>query len=99
MAAVRSASLDAFSQFLGWSYFLAWSISFWPQTILNFKRRSVQGLSLDFTLYNLTGFTLYTIYCVSKYILDRSSHTIQSVEPNDIAFGVHAILATLLCLY
>ena len=39
MAVLRSESVDAFSQFLGWTYFIAWSISFWPQTILNFKRK------------------------------------------------------------
>ena len=96
---LRSESVDAFSQFLGWCYFLAWSVSFWPQTLLNFKRRSVQGLSLDFTLYNLTGFSFYTVYCLTKYVEDGRAGAVQSVEPNDIAFGVHAVVATLVCLY
>jgi len=29
---------------LGWTYTGAWSLSFWPQTILNFRRKSVTGL-------------------------------------------------------
>ena len=38
-------------------YFCAWSISFYPQAILNYRRKSVVGLSLDFQLLNLLGFT------------------------------------------
>ena len=30
---------------LGWVYFLAWSLSFYPQFLLNFSRRTTQGLS------------------------------------------------------
>jgi hypothetical protein len=37
-------------------YFCAWSISFYPQAILNYRRKSVVGLSLDFQLLNLLGF-------------------------------------------
>ena len=37
-------------------YFCAWSISFYPQAYLNYRRKSVVGLSLDFQLLNLLGF-------------------------------------------
>lgn len=37
-------------------YFCAWSISFYPQAFLNWRRKSVAGLSLDFQLLNLLGF-------------------------------------------
>jgi cystinosin len=37
-------------------YFCAWSISFYPQAYLNWRRKSVVGLSLDFQLLNLLGF-------------------------------------------
>ena len=30
---------------------------------------------------------------------DRAAGAVQSVEPNDIAFGVHAVVATLICLW
>ena len=30
---------------------------------------------------------------------DRRAGAVQSVEPNDVAFGVHAVVATLICLY
>ena len=34
------------SSVLGWAYFSAWSLSFYPQLVLNWQRRSVVGLSL-----------------------------------------------------
>ena len=43
MAELRSEALDGFSQFIGWCYFFAWSISFWPQTILNYRRKRSAG--------------------------------------------------------
>ena len=39
MAELRSEALDGFSQFIGWCYFFSWSVSFWPQTILNYRRK------------------------------------------------------------
>ncbi|KAK0546926.1 hypothetical protein OC845_004373 [Tilletia horrida] len=35
--------LLALSQACGWIYFVAWSASFYPQAILNFRRKSVSG--------------------------------------------------------
>ena len=46
MAELRSEALDGFSQFIGWCYFFAWSISFWPQTILNFRRKRSASTAL-----------------------------------------------------
>ena len=39
-------ALIIFSDVIGWAYFVAWSISFYPQVFLNFYRRSVIGLNL-----------------------------------------------------
>ena len=50
------------SSVIGWTYFACWSISFWPQVFLNWRRQSVVGLSLDFEVYNMFGYTCYTIY-------------------------------------
>jgi cystinosin len=40
---------------VGWTYFLLWTISFYPQLISNFRRKSVEGLSLDFLAMNVAG--------------------------------------------
>lgn len=47
---------------VGWGYVLAWGISFYPQLILNWKRKSTAGMSIGFQWYNLLGFLLYLIY-------------------------------------
>eukprot|EP00298_Acanthocystis_sp_HF-20_P022541 c30527_g1_i1.p1 GENE.c30527_g1_i1~~c30527_g1_i1.p1 ORF type:complete len:318 (+),score=90.12 c30527_g1_i1:29-982(+) len=84
-----STELEIFSSVVGWTYFAAWSISFYPQVIVNFKLKSVEGLSFDFVFLNLLGFTCYTIYNIVLYC-DTCS-----IEINDIAFSVHAFV---LCL-
>ncbi|KAF9185279.1 hypothetical protein BGZ51_002754 [Haplosporangium sp. Z 767] len=48
------------SYIIGWAYFAAWSASFYPQAILNWRRKSVQGLSMDFIHFNVLGFTCYS---------------------------------------
>lgn len=49
------------SYLIGWVYFLAWSASFYPQAILNWRRKSVQGLSMDFIHLNVLGFLCYAV--------------------------------------
>jgi len=48
--------------FCGWFAFIAWSVSFYPQTVQNFVRKSVVGMNLDYQLYNLFGFAAYSFY-------------------------------------
>lgn len=50
------------SSIVGWVYFSAWSVSFWPQIFLNYQRKSVQGLSFDYLALNVLGFACYTAY-------------------------------------
>lgn len=95
----QSATLDTVSTVLGWIYFFAWSVSFYPQVILNFRRKSVTGLSLEFQAYNVTGFTFYTIYTFINYFGQREYGLSQSVEPNDMAFAVHALVLTIITVY
>lgn len=49
-------------QVAGWSYFAAWSLSFYPQAISNYQRKSVVGFSLDFAVLNFVGFACLSIY-------------------------------------
>lgn len=57
------------SYFIGWVYFLAWSASFYPQAILNWRRKSVQGLSMDFIHLNVLGFLCYAVRTTLSSIL------------------------------
>lgn len=39
MTVLKSKTLDWIVDIVGWAYFFAWSISFYPQIFLNFKRK------------------------------------------------------------
>ncbi|KAJ1552537.1 hypothetical protein HK405_010961 [Cladochytrium tenue] len=80
-------------------YFLAWSASFYPQVLLNRRRRSVEGLSLDMLYLNLWGFLCYTVYNVAFYASDAIRREYRDrfgddnqVQLNDVLFGVHAMV-------
>ena len=80
----------------GWIYFFAWSISFYGQVIENYRRASVSGLNFDFEIYNLVGFTTYTIYNIRGYLDDNLGTG--TVQIQDIFFGCHALLLTIVTL-
>ena len=88
------------SSIIGYTYFLCWSISFYPQLILNYTRKSTTGLSTDFCILNLVGFGCYTVYTTSFFFSDtirkeygeRNNDGDNSVESNDVAFALHAFV-------
>ena len=84
------------SHTLGWIYFVAWSVSFYGQVIENYRRQSVSGLNFDFEIYNLVGFTTYTIYNIRGYINDNLGTG--TIEIQDIVFAVHALVLTLVTI-
>ncbi|KAL7581083.1 hypothetical protein ACA910_005886 [Epithemia clementina (nom. ined.)] len=96
----HSQSYATLSSCLGYTYFFAWSISFYPQVVTNFRRRTTAGLSVEFCSLNVLGFTCYSIFNVALY----SSVTVQDlyrqrngpdasipVQSNDVAFAIHAL--------
>ncbi|CAF1023957.1 unnamed protein product [Adineta steineri] len=97
----RSKALNILIQLVGWVYFFAWSISFYPQIVLNFRRQSVVGLNFDFLALNVLGHSCYSIFNICLY----TSHDIQQqyyanhphgilpVLFNDVLFSVHAVIA------
>ncbi|KAK7571061.1 hypothetical protein V9T40_014665 [Parthenolecanium corni] len=94
--------LKIISSIVGWIYFLAWSVSFYPQIYENYVRKSVVGLNFDFVALNLVGFALYSIYNCGMYYVsflqyeyfDRHPKGLNPVQFNDVFFSVHAFLAT-----
>ncbi|XP_023213864.1 cystinosin-like [Centruroides sculpturatus] len=97
-------SLKVISAVVGWIYFVAWSISFYPQIYTNWKRKSVVGLNFDFLAFNITGYLAYSIFNVGLYFIPEIQKEYHSwhptgvipVEPNDVGFALHALLATLI---
>ncbi|XP_059384729.1 cystinosin-like [Carassius carassius] len=100
---VRSNALFIINQIIGWIYFLAWSVSFYPQVYENWKRRSVVGLSFDFLALNLTGFIAYSVFNVGLFwvayiqeeFLKKDPNGVIPVDANDVFFSLHAVLLTL----
>eukprot|EP00164_Ancoracysta_twista_P001389 GFYU01001811.1.p1 GENE.GFYU01001811.1~~GFYU01001811.1.p1 ORF type:complete len:336 (+),score=89.75 GFYU01001811.1:163-1170(+) len=94
------------SSVIGWTYFAAWSISFYPQVFQNFYRKSVIGLSFDYLLYNIIGFSCYSIFNVAFYWSDKVQSEYRAhnngkdnvVQVNDVFFALHAVVLTLITI-
>lgn len=94
------------SQILGWIYFVAWSVSFYPQIWDNFKRKSVVGLNFDYIALNITGFISYSIYNVALFMISSVQSQYEAAHPrsqipvasNDVVFAIHACVATLVVI-
>lgn len=102
----HSAAIVLISLVVGWIYFAAWSISFYPQIWYNFKRKSVVGLNFDFLALNLLGHTLYAMFNSSLYwvsyieneYFERFPRGNNPVELNDVVFSLHASVITALTI-
>lgn len=95
------------SSCLGYTYFLCWSISFYPQVLTNFRRRTTIGLSADFAALNVLGFACYSAYNVALYTSPSihqqykhryGPHAEITVQSNDVAFAVHALVLSAITL-
>ncbi|KAI0023578.1 PQ loop repeat-domain-containing protein [Xylariomycetidae sp. FL0641] len=96
--------LEILSILFGWIYTICWSLSFYPQPILNFRKKSTAGTTVDFPFINILGFVAYFIYTLAfycspvirhQYALRNHGHT-PTVAFNDIAFAGHAVVTTLI---
>jgi len=102
----NSNSLYNFCTVIGWIYFFAWSISFYPQIFLNFKRKSTLGLNLDFVILNIIGFFCYSVYNFCLYFNEsllreyfkKYPENLEPVQGNDVVFAIHALILSLLTL-
>ncbi|EPS70714.1 hypothetical protein M569_04047, partial [Genlisea aurea] len=108
MASWNSDRLEVLYEVLGWAAFVSWSVSFYPQVILNFRRKSVVGLNFDFVVLNLTKHSSYLIYNASlffspvvqnQYREKFGSKELIPVAANDVAFSAHAVLLTAFTLF
>lgn len=90
--AENSDFLYYLSAVLGWIYFFSWSLCFYGQVIENYRRKSVKGLCFDFEVYNIYGFTGYSIYTIWGYVDNDMGTGIVQIQ--DIIFAVHALIIT-----
>jgi len=102
----KSRSIEFFIIAIGWIYFFLWSVSFYPQILENYWRKSVVGLNIDFVILNVLGFLLYSCFNINllfnqavqaEYISLHPGGAIP-VELNDVMFSCHATLAASITL-
>jgi cystinosin len=102
-----SKTIIIVSFIVGWIYFVVWSVSFYPQIIINFKRKSVVGLSFDYLALNLIGHTLYAIFNSCLYFapffqdeyFQRFPRGVIPIELNDVFFSIHASIITAITVF
>ncbi|PIK47980.1 putative cystinosin [Apostichopus japonicus] len=107
VSSMENEALDTIAVIIGWIYFVAWSVSFYPQVYLNFRRKSVVGLSFDFLSYNFTGFLAYGIFNVGLYWIDeikeeytkQHKYSVIPVQLNDVVFTIHAFFITCVTIF
>jgi cystinosin len=92
------------SNVIGWIYFAAWSLSFYPQLILNYRRKSVVGMSFDYQVYNVIGFGCYSVFNAMMYwsptvqqeYRDQNDGNNNQVQTSDVFFPIHGFVITIL---
>ncbi|KAJ6438614.1 cystinosin [Purpureocillium lavendulum] len=106
--AITTTTMAGFLAFLsalfGWVYTLCWSASFYPQPLLNWRRRSTSGTTVDFPLLNVLGFAAYLASNLAFYYspLVRAQYAARhpglapTVQFNDITFALHALVLSAL---
>ncbi|KAL8734197.1 MAG: hypothetical protein Q9166_001683 [cf. Caloplaca sp. 2 TL-2023] len=79
----------------------SWSLSFYPQPLLNLRRRSTAGTTPAFPFINTLGFISYLISTVAfyssplirhQYALRNPSAPNPTVRLNDLVFALHAVI-------
>jgi cystinosin len=84
---------------------LAWSLSFYPQPLLNLRRKSVTGTAIDFPTINVLGFFCYLVSTAAflyspvireEYAVRNPVSPEPTVRGNDLAFAVHAMVLSAL---
>ncbi|XP_046330208.2 cystinosin-like [Haliotis rufescens] len=103
---IHSSALSVINAVIGWIYFVAWSVSFYPQVYSNYKRKSVVGLNFDFLCYNITGFLAYGFFNIGMFWIplvkaqyfQEHARGINPVQLNDVIFTLHAVFVTLVTI-
>ncbi|EEQ33137.1 hypothetical protein MaudCBS49596_002857 [Microsporum audouinii] len=82
------------------SSMLCWSLSFYPQPLKNWRRRSTSGSTISFPTSNVLGFICYAVYTSAfffspvirgQYAARHPEAPEPTVRANDVAFAFHAV--------
>lgn len=78
------------SMMLGWIYLMVWSMTNYPQGIMNYTTKSLDGFSIDFGLLNTAGHMLYLVYSWAGLVYPYLGTG--AVQVNDILYPVHCFM-------
>ncbi|TPX09524.1 uncharacterized protein E0L32_009267 [Thyridium curvatum] len=92
--------LTVISAIFGWIYTICWSLSFYPQPVLNYRRGTTSGTTVDFPFINTLGFIAYFVSnCALFYSpVIRAQYAARhhglppAVQFNDVVFAGHALI-------
>lgn len=98
--------LELVSYLFGWIYTICWSASFYPQPILNWKRGTTKGTTIEFPVVNVLGFLAYFIFnsaflyspVIRRQYAARNHGLTPTVRFNDLAFAAHAVVMSVIVL-
>lgn len=98
------SSSEIASAIIGWTYMFLWTASFYPQFLLNLRRKSTHGFSIEFALLNVLGMSSYAVYNLSlffspivreQYARRHAANPEPAVQPNDVAYALHGTIITI----
>jgi len=96
------------SSIIGYIYFVSWSVSYYPQLITNYQKKSIDGLSTDASILAVLNYTCYALYngfffwdeTIRQEYKDRHGpDATVTVQSNDVAFSIHALILTFFLLF
>lgn len=101
-----SEALVYISHIVGWIYFTAWSVVFYPQIYSNYKRKSVVGLNFDLIALCFVGFVMYNAFNMALFwnsgiqaeYFERFPRGLNPVLVNDVVFSFHTTIALVVVL-
>jgi len=64
----------------GWIYTFAWGASFYGQMWEVYKLKSVEGLTLDYVIFNTSGYIFYSIYSTFGYFAKNNEYGLGKVS-------------------
>ncbi|KAK4312830.1 hypothetical protein Pmani_015776 [Petrolisthes manimaculis] len=100
MSVMKNEAITITADVLGWLYTIAWDISFLPQIVHNWRRKSVIGLSFDYITFCGIGFSCYFLFnmgllwipSIQDQYYQRHPLTVLHVRLNDVIFPLYASL-------
>lgn len=100
---IRSHFIDWVNYAFGILYVICWSASYYPQTWLNYRRKSVVGLNFDFVSLNIVGFVSYSVFNVGLYWVQPLQEMYYAQHPRgvipvqlaDCIFALHCLIITI----